>query len=161
MLFRSADNQNVRRRLSRWEQVQAKWYNIDDTFKFGFFEGFQLVPEFSGGALWATAMRKQEVVDRLLERTPNDGDDKLPEEVIKYCHEITKIASDHFASLQKKLANNEYHLERLQGYKARQEMPKFLEIKVPDIQYFEEDNISRLQRSIQPFLEEEIGRAHV
>lgn len=146
----------LRQRLSRWERIQNKWYNVRDDFLFPFAERFQSVPEFSGGPLWASPMPKQEVVNRLFGRIPNEGEDQIPAEVITYFTDLVQFASSEFADLQQRLANNEYHLERLLGFRSRNEVPNFLNIKMPEINsdFFETEDRTRLEGKFQRVLDQ-------
>lgn len=147
-------DRNVANDEERIKQALLRSFDIDVNFRFSFPENFAMVPSVeSANKIWRKPMDYRDLARRLRKEHENTGPNEIPESIFLCFEETVEFARGKVASVQHRLRENEHHTEVLSRAKANGKIPRFLQLEVPRVCYFEEESRKSIENTLRQKLE--------
>ena len=136
--------------IERLKTLIKSWYDVEFEFRLKFPEHFNEVPAlYSVNRVWDKPVTYRALGQILRQENSGEGPSQLPEEILRYFNNLVDSASDKFADMQKRLNDNEHHINVLERAKAIDKIPNFLKPKIPTVKFFPEDSAVSLRKSYE------------
>jgi len=136
-------------------EIFSKIYDVEEDICLEFPSHFQRIPgHMVANRMWEEPLSFQDVSDRLLGNTANDGNNRIPENILAYFAEMVDVASQKITELLIQFDDNEHHFDILDQATESQKIPLFLKFKAPKIKFFPADIASELEKDIQKELDD-------
>lgn len=141
--------------VERARRAFTRVFHIDINFLLPFPENFQLVPPAeTANQIWARPLDFREVEGRFLSERDNVGPAEIPESVLRCFSKMVDFARNKIANIQQRYNDNEHHIKVLSTAKAKGNIPRFLQLEVPKIRFFEDDVRIGIQHKLGQHLDE-------